>query len=675
MLDEKTLSSRPSYSDNETRLLERIAALESELARQKEHVSDLEEAAHLHRAIIESSRDFIFVINSTLCITYMNPHALKFAARTIPDLADRLIGMPLPDFLSADQITVEFNDTSSIEDLMRAFETGESVYTETKVSFAQHTVWLGTWLLPKLEEGNAIIGIARDITNRRKVEEDLRRSQERLAVALASIGEAVIASDVEGNIVAFNGVAEALTGWRKKEAIGQPVGSVFRIINEKTRQPTENPLQALSDQEAAIHIEGKKLIACSGQETLISYTLAPIRSESSTPSGSVLVFRDVSKQRTLEEEMRRAQKLESVGLLAGGIAHDFNNILTAVMGNLSLAQRRIKKDDAVTARLADAERAVMRARDLTNQLLTFSKGGTPIKILASARTIIEESAEFALSGSSVKCTMSIPKSLWSVEVDEGQISQVIQNLVINANHAMPDGGTIAISAKNITVAPKDKLPLETGRYVHIAVKDTGVGIPKPHLGKVFDPYFTTKENGTGLGLATTYSIMRRHNGHITVDSEPGVGTVFHMYLPATDKHASGAFAPVHSQILGHGYILVMDDDATIRKTAREILKEIGFDVALATDGAEAIKLYKTSLLNGTKFDAVIMDLTIPGGMGGKEAIKVLKQIDPQAKVIVSSGYSNDPIMSTFGDYGFIDRVTKPYGVDQLAKTLDKVMRK
>jgi two-component system cell cycle sensor histidine kinase/response regulator CckA len=381
---------------------------------------------------------------------------------------------------------------------------------------------------------------------------------------------------------------------------------------------------------------------------------------------------DITKRKRMEEDISKIQKLESIGILAGGIAHDFNNILTAILGNVSLAKIYDLQSN-VQERLTEAEKACMQAKELTQQLLTFSRGGAPVKKVTSIAHLLSDSAIFASSGSNARCECSIPDDLWAAEVDEGQISQVVNNLVINAEQAMPGGGVIKVSAENIFLS-ESVLPLEDGNYVKISVEDQGVGIPEQHLQRIFDPYFTTKQKGSGLGLATSYSIIRNHDGHIVVESILGVGTTFHIYLPASSEEAvTREKMEEEIPVMGKGNILVMDDEEFIRELVGDMLVNIGYEATTVSDGAEAVELYKEAKESGRPFDAVIMDLTVPGGMGGREALRRIMEIDPEIKAIVSSGYSNDPIMADFGKYGFSGVIAKPYKTGELSEVLYKVM--
>ncbi len=391
----------------------------------------------------------------------------------------------------------------------------------------------------------------------------------------------------------------------------------------------------------------------------------------------VIVFiRNITERKQREEELLRISKLDSVGVLAGGIAHDFNNILTAIIGNLSLAKESAKRSDPMYEILGETERAAIRAKKLVRQLLTFSRGGVPVRKVTGIGDLLRESAGFSLSGSNVSCEFSIPDGLWPVNVDEGQISQVIDNLVINGKQAMPGGGTIWIHAENITVEDGDLrhgIPLHSGRYVKVVVEDHGLGIPKEHIDKIFDPYFTTKQTGSGLGLATAYAIVKRHDGYIAVRSEAGVGTAFSLYLPASSEWPTEHKGDVTLR-RGAGRVLVMDDEELIRNVSGRMLEHLGYSVGFARNGEEALDAYREAKGSGRPFDVVIMDVTVPAGMGGEEAIRHLREIDPDIRAIVTSGYSEEPVMAEFRKYGFNGVVTKPFEIHELAEALRDVLK-
>jgi PAS domain S-box-containing protein len=390
---------------------------------------------------------------------------------------------------------------------------------------------------------------------------------------------------------------------------------------------------------------------------------------------------DVTERKNMEEEIRKGKNLESLGILAGGIAHDFNNLLTSILGNISLALSFTKPEDKISERLMIAENASLRAKDLTRQLLTFSRGGTPVKKVALITDIIKDASSFALSGSNIKCDYSFPEDLRPVEIDEGQIRQVIHNLVINARDAMPQGGTISISGRNSKVTVNNNLSLTEGNYVQISITDEGVGIPDNNISKVFDPYFTTKEmgvqKGMGLGLAICHSIIRSHDGTIVVESEVGKGTTFHFYLPASEKdivQESREDSVDLKDVSGSGRVLIMDDDAVLRDIICIMLEEIGYEVEAAVDGQAAVNMYKNAINEGRAYDAVILDLTVPGAMGGKETVKELIVIDNNVKAIVSSGYGNDPVISNYKDYGFMGYIIKPYKIEELGTLLKNILQ-
>ena len=407
---------------------------------------------------------------------------------------------------------------------------------------------------------------------------------------------------------------------------------------------------------------------------LVLLVYPKITYENGQPVKVTSVAHDITEKKRLEEELLKAQKLESLGVLAGGIAHDFNNFLSGIMGNISLAKLEADQGENIMESLDEALRVTSRASALTRQLLVFSKGGAPVKKTAPIAEVLRDSTVFALRGSNVKCEFNIADNLWPVRVDLGQFSQVIHNLAINAVQAMPQGGTIRLLAGNATLEGLSGLPLKAGRYVKISMQDEGLGIPQEHLAKVFDPYFTTKHRGSGLGLTMTYTTIHAHDGHIEVSSEMGKGTTFCIYMPASYEELVESEDREARLKRGKGKILVMDDDEAIRKVTEKILMELGYDVQCASDGAETIVLYQDAARIGQPFDAVIMDLTIPGGMGGKEAIRQLLSIDPQATAIVSSGYSNDPILSDFEEYGFSGVATKPYRIEKLSWVLHDVLK-
>lgn len=514
----------------------------------------------------------------------------------------------------------------------------------------------------------------REISERQKAEEALSAEKERLTVTLKSIGDAVVATDVNGQVILMNGIAEELTGWNQEDAIGKHLNKIFQINDSKTGKKYLNSFEdIIATGEMDDSTSRTVLKEKDGLERPVAYVGAPIRDMESNTIGIVLVFRDITPQLKMEEELQQASRLESIGLLAGGLAHDFNNLLTAILGNVSLARILLNPESDEYGILGKAEKASERAKDLTQQLLTFSKGGVPIKKAASIADLIRETTEFALGGSKSRYDLSISEDLWPVEMDEGQISQVIENLIINADQAMPDGGVIRITAKN-TVFEKEEDPLvEEGKYILISIKDKGVGIPDRQIEKIFDPYYTTKQKGSGLGLSIVYSIIKKHDGRITVKSEMGIGTTFRILLPATQKETVRESERKRKIISIKGNILVMDDEEIVLDVAKAMLERFGCTVEGAINGNEAVRKYRESMESGNYFDAVILDLTISGGMGGKQTIIQLLSIDPEVKAIVSSGYSNDPVMANYSEYGFTDFIAKPFSSLELNRKIRKIL--
>ena len=517
----------------------------------------------------------------------------------------------------------------------------------------------------------------RDVTARNRYQESLAAEHERLLVTLRSIGDGVITTDTAGRVTLLNRVAETLCGWPLADALGQPLSRVFRVVHERTLEPREDPVSQVLRTNAVIELANHTaLIARDGSRRLIADSGAPIRDAAGRLIGVVLVFRDVTEKQRIEDALLRARQLEAIGFLAGGIAHDFNNILTALFGNISLMRLHVPPDSPMRALLEQADQAFYRARDLTQQLLTFAKGGAPLKKTGSLRALIEDTARFLLHGTKTVTSFTFPDDLWSAEFDPGQMSQALSNILLNAIQVMPAGGTITVGGSNIRLRANEVPPLKEGPYVRLFIEDEGPGIPETDRERVFHPYFTTKESGTGLGLATAYSVVQRHGGHIGIgDSRRGAR--FEIYLPAADTHSTSAAdeRPARGEPDGgRGYVVIMDDEEPVRTVCADILGHLGYEVELVADGESLVSLYGTRFAEGRRPDAVIVDLTVPGGMDGREAARRILAIDRDARLLVSSGYCNDPVMSAYRDHGFVGVIAKPYDVRELAANLARVMR-
>ncbi len=386
-----------------------------------------------------------------------------------------------------------------------------------------------------------------------------------------------------------------------------------------------------------------------------------------------IIFRDITQKKRAEEALLNSQRLESLAVLAGGLGHDFNNMLTSILFQVSRIEKNITDTAVIREAVRNCGQIIERARDLTRQLLTFAEGGAPVIQPCSLLSLIEQTASFFVSGSRVKCIVELPQNLYNVKGDEAQISQVISNLLINASQAMPNGGKVSIKGRNLELGESNPYGLKPGKYVELRIADNGPGIPPEILPRIFDPYFTTKKYGTGLGLAVVYSIVKRHKGYIEVNSEPGKGTEFVILLPATEEEVpvSEPEEPVPST--GEGRILVMDDEPDIREMLSELLSSFGYEVDTAADGKEAVEKYSAAFRSGIPYDVVVLDLTVSGGMGGDEAIKHIKQINPGAIALVSSGYANDPVIANYKDYGFAGVIEKPYRVEKLHRMIYRLL--
>lgn len=519
--------------------------------------------------------------------------------------------------------------------------------------------------------------LVQEINERVQAEAELAGEKEQLAVTLRSIGDGVITTDIQGSVILVNPVAEDITGWSQEAAQGKSLAEVLPLVDPGTRAPADDIVGEILRSGHVVHRSKKTaLIASDGRPRDLTISGAPIRDGLGMVRGVVFVIRDITQQRRMERDLLRVQKLESLGLMAGGLAHDFNNILTAIATHINLARNHspLLASEALQ-RLEKAEEACLRAGDLTRQFLTFAKGGAPIKRFTDLTELLHSTTQFTLAGTQVQAKFVSPPDLWTVNVDRGQISQVINNLVLNAVQAMSGGGVIDITAANVEIVASQVQFLPEGRYVTLTFTDHGTGIRGDQISRVFDPYFTTKELGTGLGLSTAFSIIKKHGGHIQVRSDYGRGAEFRIYLPAENSSPDSERSLPTKCPSGrnHGRILLMDDEQSIRESVQELLEMRGFTVSGAANGEEALRLYEQAMRDDCPYDVVILDLTVPGGMGGREAVSALSALDPQVKAVVSSGYSNDPVMARYRDYGFLDVVAKPYPLDELVTVIHKVM--
>lgn len=527
--------------------------------------------------------------------------------------------------------------------------------------------------LQNLEQRNRELEI--EVAQRRQVEIDLLDSREQIRTIVDTVVDPIITINDRGQIESTNASLEKIFGYRPEEVLGQ---NVKILMPEPYRDEHDGYLSRyLHTNEKRIIGIGREVEGKRKDGTVFPMDLAVNEVQFKGRTLFIGIARDITQRKGMEEELRKAQNLESLGMLAGGIAHDFNNMLTGVLGNLDLLEIVLDKDSDAYKLAVDGKRAAKRTKDLTKQLLTFAKGGAPNKEVISIAEVIREAAESSLQGGHSRVEYRVAENLDSLHADREQIHRVIQNLVLNADQAMPEGGILTIAAENVELSDPVLLPLAAGHYVKVSLVDQGSGISEETRAKIFDPYYTTKESKRGIGLSIVYSIIQRHGGYIEVRSEKDVGTTFEFYLPSLQKQTLAKVETKRDPELarGVGRILLMDDDEMVQKSVAMMLKMVGYEVESAYDGSAALQLYQARLENNKPFDAVIMDLTIPGGMGGQEAIGKLHQIDPQARALVSSGYSNDPIMAEYAEYGFVGKIEKPVIMEELATAVKEVLQR
>jgi PAS domain S-box-containing protein len=541
------------------------------------------------------------------------------------------------------------------------YETASRRYLEIMLELRQKNVQL-------LDLQKNLEKLVADRTSQlEKTQKVLQQKSEELQTMIDCSPAMIFYQDFKHRFLRINRAFAEFAGKPIKEIIGRAEEDVFEG-SQSGFHTDDDKVVATGESVMDLTVKFK---TAKGERELLMHKL-PFHDETGRNVGVIGFALDVTEQRQLEYERAKVYKLESLGVLAGGIAHDFNNILTAILGNISLSQSLVDRDDEIFRRLNNAENACLKAKDLTQQLLTFAQGGAPVKKTTSLRELIKEITWFALSGSNVRAYFSIAENLWNVDVDEEQIVQVINNLALNAVQAMPDGGVLSVFAENVSLEEGNTFALAPGNYIKITIKDTGHGIAPEDLPRIFDPFFTTRQSASGMGSTTAWSIVKRHGGHIAVQSAAGNGSVFDIYLPSSESarislpDSSKKTAPSKLKIL------VMDDDKMVCDIAEHILSHLGHTAAFAADGEEAVRIYSQAEKSGDPFDLVILDLTIPGGMGGKQAVSKLRKLNPQVKTLVASGYSNDPVLSEFSQYGFDGVVTKPFNVESLRQSVEMV---
>ncbi len=640
-----------------------------DVSEQKQLENALRESESLLKTFIESSTDVIFVMDLDGRFILAN----KAFTENMGIKSENILGKDVTSlFPLSEAAMIREEDRRIVE------SASSSIYEHTLTMSNGEKRTMQARKGPLLDkQGNVtgIYGISRDITERKRGEEALRRSEEMTRSVLDSVDEGFIVVDRSFTILTANRAYCTQLGLLPDQVVGKHCFSASHKRTKPCFEQGEECAVKRVFETGSPHTAYHRHEDSEGSIHYVETKAFPLKDASGEITSVIESVSNITEKHLLEEERLKTQKLEAIGTLAGGIAHDFNNLLQGVFGYISLARLRQNNREKSLAALEEAEKALHMTIKLTNQLLTFSKGGKPVKRPGDLRPIIENAAKFALSGSRSDCRF-VADDLWLAEVDEGQIGQVIQNIVLNADQAMPEGGLVEITAKNVR-APGKNLPqqLQEGRFIEIVIKDRGIGIPEQYQSKIFDPYFTTKEKGSGLGLATSYSIMKNHGGLIAVNSTVGLGAAFSLYIPATDiVRKTEPARPARPASAGPGgRILMMDDEQVIRNVAAELITTLGHRVEFAEHGNDVLEKYEAAIRAGKPFDAVILDLTIRGGMGGAEAVRELQKIDPGVRAVVSSGYSDDSIASNHRAQGFKAFLKKPYDVDSLREVLDMVL--
>ncbi len=651
--------------------------LQNEITERKLAEEALKERSDFIDKIIQSSALSTWISDSKGTAIRANPACLKFFGAT----AEEVIGKYN---LLQDVVIEQKGLMPTIEKVFEKAETANIIVDydfasvdHVNVKNATHKI-VNSILTPITDKHGKVTNVivqAIDLTEIKTAELALKQSEEKHRALIENLSEMILILDKDG-INLWNSPAVRQYGMEPEDAIG--INALDYTHPDDKERVTKVLKDVVENPGKVITLEGLKAVLSDGRILYLDDTFVYLP-ETSGINGIVVTCHDVSerilteqKQARLEEQLQQAQRMEAIGTLAGGIAHDFNNMLGVITGNTSFLLGKLNQGDELYHVLSDIQESSKQAQNLTHQLLTFSKGGAPIKKVTDINRLLKASVIFSTRGAAANCHFELSDELWSTEIDEGQINQVIGNLVINANQAMPNGGTITIRTENEKIEANSELPLSAGIYIKVIFKDQGVGISKKHLLNIFDPYFTTKQKGSGLGLATAYSIIKRHGGHISVYSEIEKGTVFNVYLPASLKGVSKVKDVVKPSHTGKGKILIMDDQEIILRMATSMLEYLGYDATVAMDGSQAIELFRDAYQSENPFNLVILDLTVPGGMGGTETIQTLLNIDPKLKAVVSSGYSNDPVMADYEAYGFCGLLPKPYTNDHMTTLLNKI---
>jgi two-component system cell cycle sensor histidine kinase/response regulator CckA len=676
-----------SHQELEQRVMERTSELATAnelLEREVEDRKRAEEALRIselkYRELVENINDVIYATDDKGIVTYISP----IVESVLGYRPSEVIGQAFSKFIHSEDLPWVMSRFQSV----LSGDVGPKEYRLFAAS--GEILWVRTSSRPVFEGDRVtgLHGVLTDITEQKLTEEARRETEEKYRLISKNIPVVVysVLPDEPSTNIFISGRIRELTGYSGRDFVEIP-GLFNNILHPDDQEYVWKRIEEHRRNKSLLDIE-YRIVTKDNVTKWVKDRATPMVNENGDIVRIDGFMEDITERKELENQLRHAHKMEAIGTLAGGLAHDYNNLLSVILGNISMAKEDLKPEWGIHAFLHEAEKASYKAKELTHRLITFSRGGAPIREKASIVELLRESASLALAGSSVECDFSFAQDLWPVEHDEAQMQHVINNLITNACEAMPQGGTIKLTAENVLVGEGGEQPgppLQEGRYVKVSFRDQGVGIPEEQLAMIFDPYFSTKERGEqkgmGLGLATAYSIVNKHGGRIAVESQVGVGTTFDVYLPASEEGTADKEdrkAPMdhidHRQWTTKR-ILVMEDEDTLRNLCGQMLKRLGYEAELARNGDEAIALYKKAMDSGESFDAVILDLSVRGGMGGTEAVRKLQEMDPEVMAIVSSGYHDDPVMTNWREYGFKGVMFKPYQKKDLSEALQKVLVK